>query len=104
MSVEVIAIGLTLLVHVIGAGVLIWALVDGDSMEWRGWWPRDDDDGRGGRDPFPEPPAPPRGGVPLPDAVPSKVRLRMPGRIADAHPQPARRPEHTPERERTPAG
>jgi hypothetical protein len=26
------------------------------------------------------------------------VRLREPGRLADAHPRPPRRPEHAPER------
>ena len=37
---------------------------------------------------------------PLPDAAPSPVRLREPGRIADGYPRPARRPAHAPERDR----
>jgi hypothetical protein len=98
VTVEILALALTLVVHVIGAGVLIWALLDGDGIDWRSFWPRDDDGPGGGGPPEPEPPAPPRGGVPLPDASPSAVRLREPGRIGDVHPRPARRPEHAPER------
>ena len=103
MEKEVLALGLTVLVHVLGLGALVWALLQGDENRpnWRGFWPGDDGDD--------EPPAPrpgPRGGgLPLPDATPSAVRLREPGRLADAHPRPARRPEHLPERapERVPA-
>jgi hypothetical protein len=99
VTVEIIAIVLTLVVHVFGAGILIWALLDGN-VDWRELWPRDDDDGLGGRD---EPLAdgPDGGGVlaptPLPDAAPSPVRLREPGRIGERYPRPTRRPEHTPE-------
>jgi hypothetical protein len=91
---EVLALALTVLVHVIGMAALVWALLHDDEKrsDWRDWWPRGDDD----------PPAPPqprdRGGLPLPDAQPSAVRLREPGRLADGHPRPARRPEHAPER------
>jgi hypothetical protein len=92
---EVLALALTVLVHVIGMAALVWALLHDDEKrsDWRDWWPRDDDD----------PPAPPpqprdRGGLPLPDALPSAVRLREPGRLADGHPRPTRRPEHAPER------
>jgi hypothetical protein len=94
---EVLALALTVLVHVIGMAALVWALLhdDDNRPDWRGWWPGDDD----------EPPAPQPGpggdGLPLSDATPSKVRLREPGRLADAHPRPARRPAHAPER--TPA-
>jgi hypothetical protein len=87
---EVLALALTVLVHVIGMATLVWALLHDDEKrsDWRDWWPRDD-----------EPPQPrDRGGLPLPDASPSAVRLREPGRIADGHPRPARRPEHAPER------
>jgi hypothetical protein len=101
---EVIAIGLTLLVHVLGLIALIWALLmnDEERPDWRSWWPGGDDD-----DVPPEPTPSPRGGdLPLPDAEPSAVRLREPARLGDAHPRPARRPVHpperAPERERTP--
>lgn len=99
---ELLALLLTFAVHVVGAGVLIWALVDRDGEDagsWRDWWPRD------GREP--EPPVAPLGpGGPgaetpvLPDAVPSPVRLREPGRIGDHKPAPARRPVHPPAPER----
>ena len=94
MSKEVLALALTVLVHVMGMAALVWALLHDDEKrsDWRDWWPRDDEP--------PEPPPQPRdrGGLPLPDATPSSVRLRSPGRIADGHPRPARRPEHAPER------
>jgi hypothetical protein len=90
---EVLALALTVLVHVIGMAALVWALLldDDNRPDWRGWWPDGDD----------EPPAPPPGprdGLPLRDAEPSKVRMREPGRLADAHRRPARRPAHAPER------
>jgi len=90
---EILAIGLTVLVHIVGAGVLVWALIDKDDADagsWRDWWPTDD------RGPEP-PPAPPGPGEAadrpvLPDPQPSSVRLREPGRIVDHKPGPARRP------------
>jgi hypothetical protein len=99
---EILAIGLTLLVHIVGLIALVWMLLldPDDRPDWRDWWPRDEDDGP--REPSPAP----RGGdIPLRDAVPSAVRLREPARVGDAHPRPARRPAHPPERvpERTPA-
>jgi hypothetical protein len=103
VSLEVVAILLTLLVHVLGAIVLVMVLLDGESIDWRGTlWPRDDD----GPGPGWEPPAgdagPDGGGVlaptPLPDAAPSPVRLREPGRIREGYPKPGRRPAHAPER------
>lgn len=109
MTLEVLAIVITVVAHFVGAGVLIWALLDGETIDWRGvLFPGDDDGGWGG---FDEPPRTgPRdgGGVelpPLPDAAPSAVRLREPGRLADAKPRPGRRPEHAPEPQpaRTPA-
>jgi hypothetical protein len=47
----------------------------------------------------PEPPKPklwPGGGLPLPDAVQSRVRLRGPGRLSDLLPRTDRRPAHAP--------
>ncbi|HEU4976885.1 MAG TPA: hypothetical protein VFT50_17480 [Baekduia sp.] len=106
MTVEVVALVITVVVHFIGAGVLVWALLDGD-FDWRELWPRDDD-GRGGGGPdAPSADDPGDGGgvlapTPLPDAAPSPVRLREPGRIGERYPRPTRRPEHAPERPRVP--
>jgi hypothetical protein len=56
-------------------------------------------DGGGGLPrPAPDVPVRPRGGVPLPDAEPSRIRLRQPGRLADQLPRPQRRPAREPER------
>ncbi len=93
---ELLAIVLTFVVHVIGAGVLVWALIDRDSEDsgsWRDWWPRDDR----GPEPPTEPTDPRGGGAAspvLPDAQPSPVRLREPGRIGDRKPALPRRPVH----------
>jgi hypothetical protein len=67
----------------------------------------DDDDGGGGRGPRQPPKAPegPRGGVPLPDAEPARVRIRDHGRPALVRSRPRRaghEPGHTPAR--TPHG
>jgi hypothetical protein len=68
----------------------------------------EDDGGGGGNDRLaPRPPRGPRGGgLPLPDAVPARVRLREPVRLAQLIPAPARRREHAPipAPARTPAG
>jgi hypothetical protein len=107
---EIVAIVLTLVVHVLGAGVLVWNLLDGEGFDWRTLWPRDDDGGGGGRPDPPSGPEPDGGGVPArPDllpgwagsvSAPSAVRLREPGRIGEGYPRPGRRPEHLPERPR----
>ena len=106
MTGEVLAILLTLGVHVLGAFVLIGAIVRSSGADWRSVWPRDDD-GRGGRprDPVPTGPAPSGGGLPLRDAAPASHRLREADRLAEAYPRPARRPAHPPEpaRPREPA-
>lgn len=92
---EIVAILLTFFVHLIGAGVLIWALIDHDDPDagsWRDWWPKDRGD-------EPDSPVAPSGGLEapiLPDSTPSPHRLREPGRIADRRPGPSRRPEHVP--------
>ena len=61
--------------------------------------PDDGDDGwgRGPKAP-PETPKPPRGGIPLPDAVPARVRLREPGRLSERLPGRERRPSREPSR------
>jgi hypothetical protein len=62
----------------------------------------EDEDGGGGSDRLgPPPPLGPRGGwgpsLPLPNAVPARVRLREPARLADLLPTPPRRRrEHAP--------
>ena len=53
--------------------------------------------GRGPRTP-PVKPGPPRGGIPLPDAVPAAIRLRGPGRISDGRIGRQRRPTREPAR------
>jgi hypothetical protein len=103
MSKEVAALALTVLVHFVGLGALIYALLSDDEQrpDWRSWWPRDEDGPR-----EPDPAGRPSGdGLPLRDAQPSRVRLREDRRLADAHPAPERRPAHAPRRtpERVPA-
>jgi hypothetical protein len=65
----------------------------------------DDDAGGGGSDRLgPARPTGPRGGgLPLPDAVPARVRLREGERLADLLPAPARRPAHAPAPARIPS-
>jgi hypothetical protein len=57
------------------------------------------DDGRGNdrRHP-PGPSKRPTGGIPLPDAVPARVRMREPARLADLLPRRERRPAREPVR------
>jgi hypothetical protein len=57
----------------------------------------DSDDGRGNKPQRPRPPSwRPRGGIPLPDAQPARVRLRDHRRLADLLPKPDRRPAREP--------
>jgi hypothetical protein len=58
----------------------------------------DSDGGSGGRPPQPRTPSStPRGGLPLPDAEPTGLRLRGPGRLAEHHRARERRPAHAPD-------
>src|SRR2546421_4875610 len=59
--------------------------------------PNPGDDWRKGPPP-PDPPPPdrPRGGIPLDDAAPARVRLRDEARLADKLPGRVRRPAHEP--------
>jgi hypothetical protein len=63
---EVLAIAITALAHVVGAGVLVWALLDGAHSSWRDIWPRDDDGGGGPPVAMQPPPSPGPYGVALP--------------------------------------
>jgi len=104
---EMIALGLVFVVHLVGAVLLVWALLDGDQRAgWRRRWNRP-----GGGDDPPEPPSPPSGSprpaelvrdLPLPVTAASRVRLRAPGQTADGYPRPARRPAHEPQPQRAP--
>jgi hypothetical protein len=73
---------------------------DADSGDGPGW-------GRGPKRPRPDSPRGPRGGIPLDDALPARVRLRGHARLSDMQPlRPRRRvlePQRRPARERTPA-
>lgn len=88
-------------VHLVGLGcvaALIIPALHGDSNPSP---PPDggSDDGRGNdrRRPI-APPRGPRGGIPLPDAVPARIRLREPARLGDLIPHRGRRPTREPVR------
>lgn len=102
-TLQVAALVLTFVIHLVGAAALVWALLGEDDVRGlRGWWPRDDD----GPDPRPLAPDPAPSGpglpVPLPDAAQAAVRLREPGRLGDALPRAPRRPSHPPQPAREP--
>jgi hypothetical protein len=65
---------------------------------WQDQRPPDEGDDGGSDRLRPPPPSRPRGGIPLPDAVPARVRLREPARLADLLPRRERRPAREPER------
>jgi len=93
---EVLALTLVFVVHVVGGLLLVWGVLGDEGRgSWRRWWRRGDDGGA----PPPEPPPSPPGARqpwPLPDASPSRVRLREDGRAGEGYAAPARRPEHPP--------
>jgi hypothetical protein len=93
-----LAMAIIMVIHLIGAGVLIWWAMLGDERDdWRG--PRDDDGGGGGGPTVRPPrPGPGPGGLPLPDAVQSPARLREAGRIGDWRPHGRPAPAHRPGR------
>jgi hypothetical protein len=88
-------------VHLIGLGcvavLLIPALREGPTPPHR---PDGGGDDGGGRGPGPAPiePSSPSGGLPLPDAVPARVRLRDHRRLRDLQPARQRRPAREPRR------
>jgi hypothetical protein len=93
VSPELIAILLIIVVHILGGGALIWALVREDGLDWRSWWP-DDGDGWGPGGGGPD-------GPPLPDAEPSVQRLRGPDRMRIERRRGRPRPGHAPEPQRS---
>jgi hypothetical protein len=97
-TLEAIALALTGIVHIVGAAILVWALLDGDSADLKKLLRPDGDGGIGRPGTGPKAPVAPRGGlpVPLPDAEQAALRLREAGRLADARPRPERRPQHVP--------
>jgi hypothetical protein len=89
--------GMHLLGLVCVAVLIIPALREGPGAPPRNDSGSDDGGGWGPKAP-PKPPAPPRGGIPLPDAVQGSLRLRDHGRLADQHPRRERRPSREPTR------
>ena len=94
-------------VHVLGLAIvailMFPALRDGpDSPPQSSDSGSDDGWGRGPRKP-PKQPNSPIGGLPLPDAVPARVRLRSHDRLGDKLPPHERRPAREPERQPVPA-
>jgi hypothetical protein len=91
---------LHLIAVALGVGLFVLFL---RSESQQGFKPPDEDDGGGGNDRVPSrPKTSPSGGVPLPDAVPPKVRLRSHERLADLRPGRVRRPAREPAPERRP--
>jgi hypothetical protein len=85
----------------LGAGLFVMFLRSDTSEPWQP--PDEDDGGGGGNDRLPgRPKTSPSGGLPLPDAVQSSVRLRGPGRLHDLRPQRVRRPAREPLPQRQP--
>ncbi|MFZ0042199.1 MAG: hypothetical protein WAK93_12895 [Solirubrobacteraceae bacterium] len=92
-------------VHLIGLGcvavLLLPALREDPGTQRRSDGESDEGWGRGPKRP-PERPEPPRGGIPLPDAVPARARLREHGRLAERLPRHERRPAREPARRPVP--
>jgi hypothetical protein len=103
----VLIFGALHLMALVFGGLLLMMFLRSEALP--GWRPPEDEEdggGGGGSEPPPATPSTPSpGGIPLDSAEPARTRLREPGRLADRHPFPVRRPEHAPqrERERTPA-
>lgn len=78
---EVAAITLTVLVHVLGAAVLIWNMLDGSRFSWRDLWPRDEGDDGGGPPDEPVPPPDPVGPAMRAPLLPERYDTQVPGRL-----------------------
>jgi hypothetical protein len=88
------------LVALVLACCLFWMFLKSDTVKpWEPGDEEEDEGGGGGNDRLQRPPKPPRpGGIPLPDARPSRQRFRATGRLADRYVWPVRRPEREPRR------
>jgi hypothetical protein len=95
-----LAAALHLLMLVLAGVLLVGAARAKPTLPWQDRQPPDDGDDGGSDRLRPTRPSRPRGGIPipLPDAVPARVRLREPGRLADLLPRRERRPAREPER------
>lgn len=90
--------GMHLLGLVCAAALVLPALRDSPDVPPRS--ERDSDDGWGHGPPKqPTPFDPPSGGLPLPDALPARARLRDHRRLAELVPRRERRPAREPRRE-----
>lgn len=87
-----------LLAMICVAVLMLPALRDTPDSPWGSEGGSDDGGGHGPRRP-PQKPEPPRGGIPLPDAMPARFRLRDHRRLADHLPRRERRPAREPERQ-----
>jgi hypothetical protein len=94
--------GMHLLGLVCAAALILPALRDGPKLPPRTDSDSDDGWGRGPRRPPTAPEDAPRGGLPLPDAVPALVRLRDHRRLGDLLPRRERRPAREPARRPVP--
>jgi len=110
MADETLLVALLGGLHLIGFGfaaILLLPLLRDERIVPLGSRADEEDEGGGGGNDRLGPVAPrgPGGhGIPLSDAVPARVRLREPGRLADLLPPARRRREHAPARPvRTPA-
>jgi hypothetical protein len=99
LELMLIVAGMHLLGLVCAAALLVPALRGGPDLPPRG--DQGSDGGWGQRPPKPPTPEAPSGGLPLPDAVPARVRLRDHRRLPDLLPPRQRRPSREPSRQPT---
>ena len=97
VQLTVMIAGLHLVALLFAVALLLPALRESPDLPPRSDPGSDDGGGRGPRRP-PRSPDGPRGGLPLPDAVPARTRLRDHRRLGDYHPGPERRPAREPDR------
>ena len=94
------------LIGLVGVGLLLYFAFRHDgNPRWPGEWGSDDGWGNEPRRPT-EPSNRPKGGLPLPDAEQSRMRLRDHRKLPDLLPERERRPSPEPERQpvRAPVG